>query len=229
MPRTVKEHEYTAKRNDILDAAQRLIFSKGYERMTVQDIQADLHISSGAFYHYFATKQEVLEALAERMQDEMEQSVLPIVHDPLLPADVKLNRFFNTVLRRDITQATKAFMVALLRVWFTDDNALIRQKVDEARVKRLAPLVTEIVRQGIQEARFTPANPDLAGEIMLSLIQGLQYSLARLFPRLEKEKDDPRYLEDVAGVYNAYMDAIERVVGVPSPLLHRIDPEELRV
>lgn len=53
MARVVKEQEYSQKRNDILDAAVRLIYTKGYERMTIQDIQADLKISSGAFYHYF--------------------------------------------------------------------------------------------------------------------------------------------------------------------------------
>ena len=53
MARTVKEQEYAEKRNDILDSALRLVYSKGYERMTIQDIQADLQISSGAFYHYF--------------------------------------------------------------------------------------------------------------------------------------------------------------------------------
>ena len=33
MARTVKEHEYAEKRNEILDAAQRFIYTKGYERM----------------------------------------------------------------------------------------------------------------------------------------------------------------------------------------------------
>ena len=53
MARTVKEQEYAEKRNEILDAAQRLVYTKGYERMTIQGILADLQISSGAFYHYF--------------------------------------------------------------------------------------------------------------------------------------------------------------------------------
>ena len=57
MPRTVNQQENTAKRNEILDAAQRLVYNKGYERMTIQDILADVQISSGAFYHYFASKE----------------------------------------------------------------------------------------------------------------------------------------------------------------------------
>ena len=41
MARIVKEAEYAGKRNEILDAAQRLIYTKGYEQMTVQDILDD--------------------------------------------------------------------------------------------------------------------------------------------------------------------------------------------
>ncbi len=49
----------TQERNEILTAAQRIVFAKGYERMTIQDILADLKISSGAFYHYFDSKPAV--------------------------------------------------------------------------------------------------------------------------------------------------------------------------
>ena len=38
MPRSVKEEEYAIRRNQILDVAQRLVYSKGYGQMTIQDI-----------------------------------------------------------------------------------------------------------------------------------------------------------------------------------------------
>jgi AcrR family transcriptional regulator len=30
-----------------------LVFTKGFEQMSIQDILDELHISKGAFYHYF--------------------------------------------------------------------------------------------------------------------------------------------------------------------------------
>src|SRR6476620_11478073 len=99
MARTVNQEEYTAKRKEILDAAQRLVYTKGYERMTIQDILADVQISSGAFYHYFDSKPAVLEAFIERIRQEVEKPLLPIVHDPALPALDKLQRFFDTLDR----------------------------------------------------------------------------------------------------------------------------------
>jgi hypothetical protein len=56
MARIGKEQEYTKKRNEILAAAQRLVFTKVYKRLTIQDIQAELNISGGAFYLYFDSK-----------------------------------------------------------------------------------------------------------------------------------------------------------------------------
>ena len=53
MARIVNKEEYEIRRNEILDAAQRLIYTKGYDQMSIQDILAESHISKGAFYHYF--------------------------------------------------------------------------------------------------------------------------------------------------------------------------------
>jgi AcrR family transcriptional regulator len=228
MARTVNPEEYNRKCNEILESAQRLVYTKGYESMTIQDILDDIGISSGAFYHYFKSKPAVLEALAERMQDEIERNVLPIVHDSHLSANEKLRRFFATVLRREITTEAKIIIDALLRIWFTNGNALIRQKVDAARIERLTPLLTEIVRQGIREADLTTPYPDQAGEVALSLIQGLQYSLAKRFSRFETGRDPSQNIAAVVAIYDAYMDAIERVLGAPSSLLYRLDPAAVR-
>ena len=54
MARTIKGP--SEKRNEILDSARRLVYSKGYEQMTIQDILGELQISKGAFYHYFDSK-----------------------------------------------------------------------------------------------------------------------------------------------------------------------------
>src|SRR5947199_10224002 len=97
MARVVKEH--SVRRNEILDVAQRLIYARGYEQMTIQDILDDLQISKGAFYHYFDSKQTLLEALVERMGEGAVQLLLPIVHDPLLPALDKFQHYLATLNR----------------------------------------------------------------------------------------------------------------------------------
>jgi len=227
MARTIKEQEYAQKRNDILDAAQRLVYTKGYERMTIQDILAELRISSGAFYHYFDSKPAVLAAFIERIRQETEKPLLPIIRDPDLPALEKLRRFFATFDRMRIAQ--KTLVVELLRVWYTDDNAIVRQKVDEAVHEQRAPLLTEIVRQGLQEGVFTTAFPDQAGEVILSLMHGMGNTHAKQLLSLDQGHDEIRCINSIVTTHAAYMEAIERVVGAPPNSLARIDAEAVNV
>jgi AcrR family transcriptional regulator len=170
MARTVNEAEYASKRNQILDIAQRLIYSKGYEQMSIQDMLNELNISKGAFYHYFDSKPALLEALVERMQQEALQVLVPIVHDPHLPALEKLQRFFDTAVQWKASH--KALMVELVRIWYSDHNAIFRHKMTATLGKRTMPLLTEIFHQGIRQGVFNIAYPDQIGILLLSLIQG---------------------------------------------------------
>lgn len=227
MARTVNKVEHTAKRNEILDAAQRLVYTKGYERMTIQDILGDLGMSSGAFYHYFDSKPAVLEAFIERIKEEAEKPLLPIINDPHLSAIEKLQGFFDTLDRLRI--AHKADVVKLGRVWYTDDNAIVRQKVDEAVIKQRAPLLTAIVRQGVQEGSFTTAYPEQAGEVILALLQGMGNTHAKLMLSIAQERDEMRFVDSIVMTHAAYMDAIERVIGVLPNSLYRTDAEAVQV
>src|SRR5215467_5600904 len=118
MARVVKEQDYAAKRNEILDAAQQLMFTKGYERMSIQDILDALEISKGAFYHYFDSKPALLEAYIKRGQEILEPVFQTIVDDPHLSATDKLQRFFSTLDSLRIQQ--RALIADVARVWFAD-------------------------------------------------------------------------------------------------------------
>jgi len=223
MARIVKEAEYAGKRNAILDVAQRLIYTRGYEQMTIQDLLDDLQISKGAFYHYFDSKQAVLEALTERIGEEALQILLPIVHDPLLPALEKFQRYLATANRWKIGQ--KAFFLALLRVWFTDDNAIVRQKLRATAIREIAPLLTEITRQGMREGVMTVTYPDQVGEVIASLAQDAGEAIGALLFSFDPEGDDMQRVERTVAVYT---DAFERVLGVPSGSLTLVDDQTLK-
>jgi AcrR family transcriptional regulator len=222
MSRTVNPQENSQKRKEILDVAQRLVFTKGYERMTVQDILAELRISSGAFYHYFDTKPALLAALLERMLGEAEQPLRLIVQDPALTALEKLQRFFAAF--DQMRSAARPFLTSLMRVWYADDNALIRQKVEEATLKRRAALLTSVVHQGMREGVFTTAYPDQAGAVIQSLVRGMELTHARLLLGLDQAPDDLASATAIVAAHSACMDAIERVLGIPSASLYRTDP-----
>lgn len=52
----------------ILDAAERLFLEKGYENTTIQDIVDALgDLTKGAVYHHFKSKEEIVDAVGDRM------------------------------------------------------------------------------------------------------------------------------------------------------------------
>lgn len=52
----------------ILDVSQRLFFEKGYDNTTIQDIVDELGgLTKGAIYHHFKSKEEIMDALGDRM------------------------------------------------------------------------------------------------------------------------------------------------------------------
>jgi AcrR family transcriptional regulator len=222
MARIVKEHEYTAKRNAILDAAQRAIATTGYERMAIAGLLSDLQISSGAFYHYFDSKPALLFALVERMGDQIIPLVLPIVHDPTLGALDKLKRFFATLDRGKL--AHKEFVLTYLRVWYADENAIVRHKLYTTRVKRLSPWLEEIIRQGVAEGVLTTHYPDQAARMVIALLEDFGYAVVELLLSLERAPDDLPRLERAV---EACIDALERVLGAPAGCLQRSSSEEL--
>ena len=227
MARIVKEDEYISKRNDILASAQRLVYTKGYGRMTIQDILDDIHISSGAFYHYFDSKPAVLEAVIDRLAAAAESPLHIIAGDPHLSAIEKLRAYFGTVEQLRATHQDS--LIELLRVWYTDDNAIIRQKADEAAIERRAPLLNTIAQQGLREGVFKLADPERAGEIILALIQGMSNTHAKLLLSLDKSINEAGCIEGIIDTYNAYMAAIERVLGAPEKTLSRLEAEPVRL
>lgn len=228
MARTVKPEEFAAKRKEILNAAQRLILTKGYEQMSIQDILNEVQISSGAFHHYFASRSALLDAFIELIKQETEKPLLPIIHDPHLSAIEKLQGFFDMLDR--LRSARKADVVKLAHVWYTDDNAIVRQKVDEAILTQRAPLLAEIIHQGIREGSFTTAYPDKAGEIILVMLRGMGDTHARLLLLLDQERDDDqRLIEEIVTTHAAYMDAVERVLGARPHSFYRADVAAVNV
>lgn len=224
--RTVNAAEHAARRDEILDAAQRLILSAGYERLTVQDILSDLRISKGAFYHYFDSKPTVIEAVTARLVSESEQALAPIANDPGKRALQKLRAFFDEIIRWK-SERQNLFM-AMLPVWYAPDNLTFRLLVDRESAKRLAPLLSVIVRQGVDEGQFVTAYPDQAGTIIFAIIQALQDGMAHRLLAVAQHSTSQPQVTEMVNTHAAYMEAIERYLGVPDRTLNRIDARAVK-
>lgn len=223
MPRVVKPEDHAVKRSEILDAAEHLIYTKGYEQMTVQDLIDTLKISKGAFYHYFRSKQEVLEGLVDRLQADLDRVLEPVVNDTGLTALEKLQAFFNVMGQWKTDQ--QPVLRSMLRMLRPDENALYIQKVRLARFHKFSEMLTVILQQGIREGVITTASPEDLSQIVVSLIQALNTALAmQLFTAESSEDLFARMSQTIA----VYKEATERVLGLKQDTLFFADDDVLR-
>ena len=226
MARIVKEEAYAARRNEILDVAIQLVYSKGYDKMTVQDILDQLPMWKGAYYHYFDTKVAVLEAVVERMANEQVKPIfLSIVDDPQLPAIEKLHQYFY--LSTNWKTSNKAFLTQLMQVWYSDDNALTRQKMLATTLENMGPFFTKIIKQGVREGVFSTPYPEVASQVTINLLYDLAYTSGNMLLSEEVRRGDN--LQQVETLYAAYGDVLERVLGAPKGSIQFMAAEALKV
>ena len=131
--RIVKEHD--ERKNEIIDTAAMLFESKGYEQCSVNDILTAIGIAKGTFYHYFKSKEEVLDAVIAKMMDQITQQVRSVEADPGLSPEEKLLQVF-------LAARTKEKLGdVLLEEMHKTENALMHQKMQTILLAGINPLL----------------------------------------------------------------------------------------
>jgi AcrR family transcriptional regulator len=223
MARTVNATLRTVRRDAFLDVAQGLVQTKGYEAMSVQDVLDELEASKGAFYHYFDSKQALLEAVVERFADGAMASLAPVLDDPRLPALTKLDRVFAGIANLKAEQ--KELMLAIIEVWNSDGNAIVREKVRRLSERIMIPLFSAVVQQGLDEGTVHVDSADQTATVLVSLMLGFQQQATDLF--IARQSGAIPF-EAVQRSVAAHTEAFERILGIPKGSLTLTDDKTLR-
>jgi AcrR family transcriptional regulator len=87
-----------ARREQLLASGARLLATRPYDEVSIEEIARAAGVSKGLLYHYFPTKKDFLIAALERGQDELAELTAP---DPGLPPAeqlaASLDRFLDFV------------------------------------------------------------------------------------------------------------------------------------
>ncbi|MBL8771069.1 MAG: TetR/AcrR family transcriptional regulator [Phenylobacterium sp.] len=214
-----------ARRTQFLDCAQALFFSRGYEAATVNDIIEMAGLSKGAFYHYFDSKEALLDALAERVAARVIEDAAPILEDPTLDALARLNAFIAQGAQWKIEQAPllKAVFQAILRA----ENVLLNRRILATMGRVTIPVIVDMVREGVREGVFDPVSPTLLAEIFLNLGDGRMTVAVEAISAAERGDLDTATalletrLQDEAAV-------LDRLLGVPPGSVRLVEPGFVR-
>ncbi|MCD8225439.1 MAG: TetR/AcrR family transcriptional regulator [Clostridiales bacterium] len=144
------------RRDEILDIAQRLFHEKGYTQTSIEDILREIGIARGTLYYHFRSKEEILSAMIDRQIDRREIRLCQIADNKALSAVEKLFEFIqfqshSGVLAEGLHEA---------------GNAELHQKSFHRSLERFAPIMTEIVEQGIKSGEFSTPYPGECVELL---------------------------------------------------------------
>jgi AcrR family transcriptional regulator len=223
MPRTRDHAAHALRRDAFVDSAQRLIQTKGYEQMSIQDVLDELDTSRGAFYHYFDSKAALLEAVVERMVDGALRAVEPVVDAPDLTALDKLTGLIDGI--GQWKAARTDLVLGILEVWLADDNAIVRDKVRRGVQARLAPMLAVIVQQGREEGVFTAGPPDQVARVVVTVLLGANEAATDLYFARQAGAVE---FDEVLRTLAAYPAACERILGLPAGSFPMFDPDVIR-
>lgn len=149
--RIVKKHD--ERRGEILDAAEKLFHTVGYEGCSVNDILKEVGIAKGTFYHYFKSKEEAMDAVIERNVDIILERVKKVAEkesgDPL----EKLMGAFQAMRMEEMEEE------GMLEDLHRPDNALLHQKSLSKIVDAMAPVLQEIIEEGIGKGAWNCQYP----------------------------------------------------------------------
>ena len=216
MARVVKQQE--ERQAEILEAARELFFAQGYEVTSVQQIIDRVGISKGAFYHHFASKELLLDRLVTRMATRVVQEHVSGSRGAALR---RLDAFYRRGW--SFKQDNLAMTLELLRVMYAPQNLRLRLRLAEATRDVVAPVLADIIRQGIREGVFDCTEPEWTAALVLQIGTLVNDFLAE---QLLDDSDVVREarVQRMEARLRLYEDAVERLLGAPRGSIHMVEP-----
>ena len=140
------------RKNEILDAAETLFTLKGFDKTSTNEILEAVGIARGILYYHFKSKEDIMDALIERHTSRLLKAAKEIAEDKGKPV---YDRIIQSVRALKINQSGNEVLEHIHR----PQNALMHQKVQKTILNGLPPILTGIIREGIEDNLFHTPYP----------------------------------------------------------------------
>ncbi len=149
--RVVKEA--IERRNEILDAAEELFVTKGYDKTSTNDILDRVGIARGTLYYHFKSKEDILNAMIERINDSLIAKAKMIAADTSVPV---IDRLVMTIASLNVETDIGHEIIGEVH---KPQNALMHQKMQENLTSRIVSVLLELAEEGVRQGLFNIKYP----------------------------------------------------------------------
>ena len=172
----VSEEHMEERRNQILDAAVATFSQKGFHQTTIEDIRLEAGLSRGAVYHYFKSKEDIIDGIRQRSAQQAEA---------IFAKGAEASDAESTLL--SIKDATVSNMVSPRSVeanrlaMFLWAESLVNERIMAGQLPAFKPylgVVADAVSKAQAAGRLDPnLDPQAVARLIVGAMIGLQVQL----------------------------------------------------
>ncbi|MGN1223633.1 MAG: TetR/AcrR family transcriptional regulator [Ruminococcus sp.] len=159
------------KKEQIFDAMEQLLLTVPSGEISVDAIAKQAGIGKGSIYYYFKSKDEILSAVIERSYRRAIREYFNSISAEKnalknMPALEKIKRLFQNLIKEDFQNNEQNLIVTL---HLTDDLTL-HKKMKYIAVQEIAPILTDLLKQGIAEGSIETDTPKESAEMIVAVL-----------------------------------------------------------
>jgi len=152
------------RKKELLSIAYDMFITRGYEKTSVDEIIEKAQIAKGTYYYYFQSKEQMLEEVIDMMiKNEVKMAEQIIRTDISVPQ--KIVGILTSMKPTEEEQPIKNTL-------FQEENVLMHHKVRKKLIDTLTPLLSEVIKEGVNEGIFKCDNIPERVKMLLIISDG---------------------------------------------------------
>ena len=160
------------RKDQIMNAAQVVVASKGYDQARMDDIVEKAQLSKGAIYWYYKSKKDIYLSLIDYWFNEYSAGVLKSLEDKDSSSEQLKSLFEYFVDQFDQNPDTFKIMVEFWRTSGLDVD--FNNKLQEIYSQFLEYII-DIIKNGIDSGEFKEVDPRITALSILINIEGIHW------------------------------------------------------
>lgn len=178
------------RKNEILDAAEHLFGTKGFDNTSTTDILNETGIARGTLYYHFKSKEELLDSMISRMTKRFVEKARKIAEQKEVPV---LKRLTTMMLALNGNHGN--FNQEILQQVHKPQNALMHQKMQNCLMSEINPLITVLIKEGTAQGICQTDYPEEAAEMTFLYVN-------TIFDDLMEHSEEEKQRKIAAFIYN---------------------------
>lgn len=161
----------------IIEAAQKLFQQFGLAKTTMEDIAKAIGKGKSSLYYYYATKEEIFQAVVDKEKENIEQNIVMAIGKED-NAEEKLRAFAISKYR---ALRKRQLLYKIMTVGFSSESACIfsaiKQRYNETEENILKDIIVYGIRQGAFDQSYLD-RIDIITKVCTNMLRGMQLEIS---------------------------------------------------